>query len=243
MKALLDKYAPPQTQPYQELVPQQTTLVIDAYFRSRGDGTLIFRSPEIGRNLLWFDIRYETVHEYLRGVDVLQHVGWEIAGFTVDGRRGVIAALSRIAAVQHCQFHQAQTIRRYLTMAPQLPAAQELKAVVALLTITNRQSFEAQLLAWYEKWHTTLKQRTYHPSGAWSYTHQRLRRAYRSVHTNLPHLFTYQEHLAIPNTTNSLDGSISHVRTMHRVHQGLQLRQRRKVTDTLLRGKYPKKLY
>lgn len=243
MRARLDAYETPGTRPYQELTPRPTMLVIDAYFRSRGDGTLIFRSPELKRNLYWKDITYETVAEYVAGVHLMQAAGWTFTGFTVDGRKGVVSALAATAPVQYCQFHQKKTIRDYLTKNPKTAAAQELKALTSLLTMTDEASFQAWLTAWHTKWHEFLKERTVHPDGSTSYTHRRLRAAYRSLHTNLPYLFTYQSHAGMPNTTNTLDGSISHLRTMHRVHRGIKLRRRRKVTDTLLRGKYPKKFH
>ena len=240
IRGRLDAYQIPVTYPYQELKPQPLTLVIDAYFRSRSDGTLIFRSPELKRNLLWYDITHETVGDYVRGVKLMQEAGWIFTGFTIDGRKGVAGALEQIAAVQYCQFHQKKTIRTYLTLKPQLEAAIELKEIVSRLTMTDEASFSGWLNNWHQKWSGVLKERTVHPGGGWSYTHRRLRSSYRSLKTNLPWLFTYQKHQGLPNTTNSLDGSISHLRTMHRVHRGLQLQRRRKVTDTLLRGKYPR---
>ena len=48
----------------------------------------------------------------------------------------------------------------------------------------------------------------------WYYTHKKVRSAYRSLKTNLPNLFTYQRYLAlnIPNTTNTIDGSLLDIR-------------------------------
>ena len=43
-------------------------LVIDAYYRSRGDGTIVFRVPELKQNILWYDIEYETILAYTSGV-------------------------------------------------------------------------------------------------------------------------------------------------------------------------------
>jgi len=215
-------------------------LVVDAYYRSRSDGTLIFRSPALKRNLLWFDIQTESVALYEYGINLLIQSGWRVIGITVDGRKGVIQALSKVAPVQYCQFHQKKTIRKHLTKHPQHSAAQELKAIADRLTYTDQPSMAGWLAQWRQRWDGVLKERTYHPSGKWSYTHRRLRAAYFSLIHNLPWLFTYHLHPELPNTTNSLDGSIRHLRTLHRVHQGIQLQNRRKLTDELLRGKYPK---
>lgn len=43
----------------------------------------------------------------------------------------------------------------------------------------------------------------------------------------------------MPNTTNSLDGSISHLRTLLRVHKETILPLKRKITQELLRGIAP----
>ena len=40
----------------------------------------------------------------------------------------------------------------------------------------------------------------------------------------------------MPNTTNSLGGSISHLRTLLRVYRGTILPLKRKITQELLRG-------
>lgn len=232
----LSRYTPPTTQPYQEIVPQQVVLVIDAFFWRRGDGVMVFRAANLKRNLLWFPVASENVNHYLYGVGLLQQAGWQVTGFTVDGRKGVITALESIAPVQYCQFHQKQTVRQYLTKRPKHQAAQELKVIADLLAVTDRQSFETWLQAWYDQQQDLLKERTYHESGKWSYTHRRLRSTYFSLKHHLPWLFTYHEHAQLPNTTNTLDGSISHLRTLHRVHRGAQLRRKHNLTDTFLRG-------
>lgn len=177
----------------------------------------------------------------------MRKVGWEIQGFVIDGRKGVAQALQAYAPVQYCQFHQKKTIKKYLTSNPQTQPAIELKIIADRLTFTDRPSLEGWLQAWHEKWAETLKERTIHPeSQRWSYTHKRLRSAYFSLIHNLPWLYTYHERmvelnkLPIPNTTNSLDGSISHLRTKVRVHSGVKKLSRQKITDTLLRGKTPK---
>jgi hypothetical protein len=237
MNALLNAYEPPKTQPYQELLPCSIVLVIDAFYWQRGDGVMLFRAVNLKRNLLWFLIKSETIADYLTGVNRLIEAGFNITGFVVDGRKGVVKALEKIAPVQYCQFHQKKTIRGYLTKNPKHEAAIELKAIADKLTTTDKLSLEANLQKWHIKWDDPLKERTEHPGGGWGYTHRRLRSAYFSLIHNLPWLFTCHNYPEIPNTTNSLDGSISHLRTLHRVHRGVQLRRRCNLTDTLLRGK------
>lgn len=245
----LNRYDPPSTQPYQELNPRQTVLVIDAFYQTRGDGILVFRSPSLRQNLLWTRIAYETIAQYEQGIEMLKRSGWQIQGVVIDGRRGVINALSRRFPVQMCHFHQQAIIRRYLTGNPQSVAAKRLSQIVANLPRTTKPILEAALVSWYKRYGRLLKEKTFHPGltatgrPKWSYTHRRLRSGYRSLITNLANLFTYQEfpEIGLPNTTNSQDGSVTHIRNRIRLHCGLKLNSRLKLTDMLLRGKSPKK--
>lgn len=237
LKQRLDQYLPPAIYPYQVLPPQPIFLVIDAYYRNREDGTIIFRAENFKQNLYWQHIPYETIADYLEGVILLIQHNWTILGITVDGRKGVLQTLSLYAPVQHCHFHQLAIVTRYLTKNPKLEAGVVLRAIALTLPQTTLGELTDRLTRWHAKYKTPLKERTYHPQGNWSYTHKRLRSCYYSLTRNLPYLFTYQNHPGMPNTTNSLDGSISHLRTLHRVHRGLTLRRRCKVTEEVLRGK------
>ncbi len=48
-----------------------------------------------------------------------------------------------------CQFHQVAIIRRYITISPKLEAGKELKAIVKLLTKTDKESF----VGLFDQWH------------------------------------------------------------------------------------------
>ena len=223
------------------LTPQPIVLTADAFYLRRGIGMMVFRSQALKENLLWFSVAYETTADYLRGVDRLEAQGWVIQAFVMDGRKGVREAVEHRFPVQMCHFHQIQIVNRYLTRKPQLPAAIELAALTATLTHTTKAAFTAALAAWWSKWksfvtqRTISEQRTRTDRHKWSYTHKRLRSAYRSLLHNLPYLFTYEDYpdLQIPHTTNSLDGSISHLRDKLRTHRGLKLTARLKLAGTL----------
>jgi len=108
-----------------------------------------------------------------------------------------------------CHFYQEQIITRYLTRNPKLEAGIALKNITTLLCETTEHDFTHALDDWHESWALFLKEETIDPvTLELHYTHKRLRSAYRSLRANLPYLFTYQKHreLAIPNTTNSLEG-------------------------------------
>lgn len=118
--------------------------------------------------------------------------------------------------VQHCQFHQLQTITQCLTKRPKLIQNQELRAIALTLTKTIKETFAAKLDEWYATHGDWLKDRYQDPkTGRTRYQHERTRRAYFSLQRNLDYLFTYQDEslqdtygnqLRIPNTTNPLDG-------------------------------------
>lgn len=215
---------------------------MDGFFFDRGTGVMLFRAANLHRNVHWFPIGYETIGDYTKGIAFLERQGWTIQAVVCDGRPGVKKALSPRYPVQMCQFHQVAIVTRYLTRKPILPAAIALKALVATLSRTNEPTFTTALTHWYDRWGRFLKQRTVNPdTKRWWYTHRRIRSAYRSLTSNVSYLFTYQQHpeLAIPNTTNSLDGSISHLRDKLRVHRGLKVSHRMKLTGELLEGKSP----
>jgi hypothetical protein len=60
-----------------------------------------------------------------------------------------------------CQFHQVAIVTRYLTRKPKLAAAQELRALVLMLTKTDKESFAGALEAWHKKWKDFLNERTF----------------------------------------------------------------------------------
>lgn len=242
IRSTLETYTPK----LPELTPTRIVVVIDGFFFTRGSGVMLFRDPNGHNNVLWFPIAYETIADYLKGIEYLETNGWTIQAVVCDGRQGVKQALSPRYPIQMCHFHQVAIVTRYLTRNPKLPAAIELRALTFTLTKTNEPTFTAALAGWHAKWHNFLKEKTINSeTKGWFYTHKRVRGAYRSLNQNLPYLFTYQKHPhpKIPNTTNSLDGSISHLRDKLRAHRGLNLTQRLKITGELLKGKSPQNLH
>ena len=207
---------------------------------------MLFRAENLRTNLYWFPIFYETIADYISGIDYLERNGWQIRAVVCDGRQGVKDALSTRYPIQMCQFHQLAIVTRHLTRNPILPASIELRALSLSLTQTDEVTFSQKLNTWHLKWENFLKEKTVNlETKRWFYTHRRLRAAYRSLRTNSPFLFTYQKYpkLNIPNTANSLEGSISHLRDKLRAHRGLKLTQRFKITGELLKGKNPKNLH
>lgn len=214
-------------------------VVMDTTYFGKIFGVMVFRCPHRKKNLLWTFLPYETIAAYIAGVQELQRGGWNVLGIVCDARRGLVQAFPDIP-VQMCQFHQVMIILRYITRKPKLEAGKELKALVLLLTQTDEASFRHWLCVWHEQWKELLAEKTVDPmTQRWHFTHKRLRSAYRSLETNLPWLFTCQQHpsLCLPNTTNSLEGSFTHIKAKLSVHSGLRIDRKQKLIQELLRGK------
>lgn len=212
-------------------------VVMDTTYFKRICVVLLIRDAYAEENLLHRFILYETINEYILAIKALKQQRFVIDGIVADGRRGIFQAFPDIP-IQMCQFHQKQIIRRYLTNAPQTEAGIELKRLTDQLIHTNYIQFTARLTAWHTKWELFLKEKTMHPDlKHWSYTHKRVRSAYRSLRTNLPYLFTYQTMKGMPNTTNSLDGFFAHLKDKVRLHRGLKLKRKKRLIRYLIERK------
>lgn len=205
-----------------KVIPQKIVLVIDTtYFKQFG--LMVFRSANLKKNLLWKIVDHETNYEYFLGIQELINDGWAILGIVADGKPGLGNLFPEIP-FQKCQFHQFQSVTQCISKNPKLQASQELRQIMFYLKETDQVSFEYFLDQWYEVWQDFLKEKTTNIfTGKKQYTHQRLRRAYFGLRRNLEVLFTFQYHskeLQIPNTTNSLDGYFSHLKSKLSVHRG-----------------------
>jgi hypothetical protein len=212
---------------------EAVNLMIDATFFNRRNGLLIARAN--GKNLLWKEIETESTSEYEIILSNMVFAGFSFKSFTIDGRRGVIHLLQRTfpnIPIQMCNFHQAAIVRRYNTNNPKTLCGIELKALAGSLTKTNRKEFTQRFTLLKDKYVDFLKERNERNQ----FTHKRLRSAIRSIQTNLPYLFTYQDYpeFNIPNTTNSCDGSFSHWKNKVKIHRGLANHRKTKMINYLL---------
>lgn len=218
------------------LLPQPVVVIADVTFWGRDYGVLVFRSSDLHQNLYWSEVPSETAQAYREGRTILEGLGVTFDAAVIDGRRSIRGVFSDIP-VQICHFHQIATTRRYLTSRPKLEAGKQLRLLSLALPRVTETLFTQALEEWHDRWNVFLKERSVNPqTGRWTYTHRRIRSAYRSLKTNLPFLFTYQRHpeLHIPNTTNSLDGSFSHLKDRLRLHRGLTQRRRWKLIQEIL---------
>ncbi|MFH1298634.1 MAG: hypothetical protein ABII07_02305 [Patescibacteria group bacterium] len=219
-------------------INKPVVLILDATFFGRGYGILLGRTPK--KVLLWEEIISETVQVYSSFLDDLEAAGCTFSGFVIDGRRGVRKLLqtrSPQTPIRFCQFHQIQIVKRYIPRKAQTEAARSLRRIALGIAKTSEHEFTESLDAWCLKYEAFLNEKS--PSEGrrkWRYTHGRLRSAYRSIRTNLPYLFTYQNKpiLGMPNTTNHCDGLFSHIKQKVLIHRGISIKRRKKMIDYML---------
>lgn len=208
-------------------------MLFDGTFFSRSDGVIVYRAN--GKNLYWQFVQSEKLATISAGLDKLEQLGYRFSSFIIDGRRGVIQRLKTRypdIPIQLCHFHQAQIIRRYITNNPKTDCGKELKAIMKCLTQTAEDVFQSLVETCHENYADFLKERNENGQ----FKHRRLRSAFRSLKTNIPYLFSYQQHpeLNIPNTTNSCDGSFAHWKQKLKIHRGLRKHRRDKLINFLL---------
>jgi len=209
---------------------------MDTCYFKWGFGVMVFRDQRMKKNVYWKYVQHETLEGYRSGINHLLSNGLQIEGIVCDGKRGLFAAFGNIP-VQMCQFHQVAIVTRYITRNPKLEAGIELKSLTHNLTHSTRSEFTEQLNVWYNRWKKFLNEKSFSEENRkWSFTHRRLRSAYRSLKTNMKYLFAYLEYpdLGIPNTTNSLEGKFSRLKTKLRVHSGLKEWRKRRIIDEIL---------
>lgn len=211
-------------------------IVADMTFIKKTYGVAVVRAPHLKKNLVWKISETESVAVYQDLRWRLRTVGFEIKAAVIDGRPGLIEVF-RDMPIQMCHFHQMQIMTRYLTTRPKLIAGQTLRHIALCLSKSDEDEMKKALDTWHEQWKDFLKEKTFNPETKhWFYTHKRLRSAYRSINKNLPLLYTYQKYpmLKIPNTTNSLDGTFSHLKDMLRIHRGLKRKRKLKLINEFL---------
>jgi len=228
-----DKFSPSIDKPHP--CPEPVSLVFDGTFFGRGCGLMIYRAK--AKNIYWREIDNEKISYIDEDLRHLQKIGWQFCSFTIDGRRGVIKLLEKLfpnKPIQLCIFHQKKTIQRYLTMNPKSDCAKEIKELMADLTTISEANFEKKLAEIKSKYRDFLLER----NDKNQFMHRKIRSAIRSLISNKNYLFTFQKYpkLAIPNTTNSCDGSFAHWKSKVKIHRGLKKNRRAKMIEFLLKN-------
>lgn len=173
-----------------------------------------------------------------------------------DGGPGMHAALKEHwpnTRIQRCLVHLQRNIRKYVTTKSKTPAGQALWGLALTLTRVKTQDDAAAwtklLIEWESAFLHLTKQRSYRkntpevPSWVratqqWWYTHQRLRSGYQVLRRVIDrgHLFTFLDtdlaHLAVPPTTNGIEGGTnSPMRLQLLHHRGMTEEHQRRLLE------------
>jgi transposase-like protein len=217
--------------------PRKIYLVVDTtYFLKRKDGkswgVILFRDAELKENLWWKFTKHESQLDYLEGRAFLEKLGYTIVSVTFDGFKGNIPVFRGIPE-QMCHFHMKQIVIRNVTLKPRTEAGQVILALVQTLHKTKKEIFTLRLQQFHFYYQAFLNEKTIHPDGSKSYTHEGVRNAYNSLVFWHDYLFTYKSNTHIPNTTNTCEGHFSHLKDIIRIHRGIGNTLRQKVIHSI----------
>lgn len=222
-------------------------VVIDAKCLNQGIVAIVRTAA--GR-LSWRYAPYESSEVWLRLFTTYPTV----LGIVSDGQKGIQKA-ARICygdaiILQRCHFHVKQNLQTKLTKHPATAAGQDLQALAQWLarvtTWDDMALFVGVFYGLYAVYEPFLTQRTYHDENKrrWSYTHVRVRSAYRQIDTLITtdQLFAYITHpeLGLPHTTNHIEGGLNaRISELCRAHRGLLPERQRVMIDEFLTSKQP----
>ena len=221
---------------------KDVTIQLDTTYWGRNFGLMVIKDA-LRNKILWRKyVRYETIKDYLEGVEWLKFQGFKIYGVVIDGMRGLAQALYPIP-VQMCQFHQIMIVRRYLTQDPDIEASIELLCLIKEITRMDKESFIGAFEEWYERNKDTLNERINDrriKRKTPPFMRPRLRSAYLSIKRNMQLLWTFYDHpeTGLPNTNNALEGVFSDIKSKTRVHRGISRNNRKKLLDEYIKRRY-----
>ena len=187
-----------------------------------------------------YGVSVRTIERDLGGVSWLKEHGFRIYGVVIDGLRGLAEALGAYP-VQHCQFHQMMTVRRYLTGNPDIEASQELLSLACGMARMDKESFIGAFGEWFVKYKDVLNERVHdRRMKTPPYIRPKLRSAYLSIKRNMKRLWTFHDYKdrVIPNTNNGLEAVFADIKSKVRVHSGLTRKHRMKLIDEYISRHY-----
>jgi hypothetical protein len=218
------------------ICPEPINLIFDTTFFKRSLGVMVFRKP--GKNISWKYVETEKLSFYLEELLKLKDFGFTFKSFTIDGRKGLIRLLQihfNTVPIQLCHFHQVQTVTKYTTKNPKTECGKDLRKLILNLKKLSKKDFIKQ----FENLQKTYKSFLREKNEQNQFQHRRLRSAFRSIKTNLPYLFTFEDYpdLKIPTTTNSCDGSFGQWKYKIKLHRHLNLDRKKQMIDKILSQK------
>ena len=218
--------------------PETINLIFDTTFFKRSLGVMVFRKP--GKNISWNYVETEKLSFYVEELLKLKGLGFTFKSFTIDGRKGLIRLLQvhfNTIPIQLCHFHQVATVTKYTTKNPQTECGKELRKLILNLKNLSKKDFIEQFKNLQNTYKDFLKEKNEQNQ----FQHRRLRSAFRSIKTNLPYLFTFEDYpeLKIPTTTNSCDGYFGQWKYKIKLHRHLNLERKKQMIDKILGQKNP----
>lgn len=203
-------------------MPTKIILLIDTTYFWRKYWYMLFRArfpdEKKWKNLLWYKVDYETNKVYKEWIQFLLDQWWEIIAIVCDWRQWLLNWFKWIVT-QMCIYHMKAILTRYITKNPILDQNISLKKIWECLWVYPKEDIELALKVWYEENKLWLLER----NESWKLIHTRTKKAYSSLKNNLEYCYIFQEHnnLWIPNTTNSIESTFSHLKTKLRIHRWL----------------------
>ena len=213
--------------------PKVGFLLLDTTYFGRSWGVLVAMDARTGSILYRKYLRHERIKDYQECVSTIESQGFVVKGMVIDGMRGLFKAFSSYQT-QMCQYHQCAILRRYLTQNPRLEAGKELLILSKKLTTSTKSEFTTLFKEWEIKWNDFLNERSINSiTGKSYYVHKKLRSARRSIKSNMPYLFVYQEDgsRCLPNTNNKLEGKFTDLKKNLNNHSGMSKENRKRFID------------
>lgn len=214
----------------EEIKPQPTVLIIDTTYFWRSFWIMVFRSYELKKNLLWKEVKRETLAEYKSWIEELENKWWTILAIVCDWKKWL---LKLNKPVQMCLFHQQAILRRYLTKNPILDENKELKDIGSMIWKIRKDTLKLMLDDRYNR----NKQFLIEKNNKRKYAHERTRKAYKSIINNLDNLYIFKDYvwkIEIPSTSNCLESLFSRLKQRIRIHRWLKKERKLKLIDSFL---------
>jgi hypothetical protein len=219
--------------------PRIIYLVVDGtYFGTTGTPNafclVVFRDEENKENVWWKFCEVETYDVYKEGKDYLTSLGYVIKGVTADGLP-LIRNVFKDIRFQMCLVHMERIIIRGTTKFPILEAGKVLLAIAGTLHSTNKDELRSRVLKYKEMyWEFLNEKATSLTTGDIWFVHRELLRAFKSLYSLFPYLFTYESDSRISKTSNSIEGHFHHINVRVSVHHGLSLQRKQKLITAIL---------
>jgi transposase-like protein len=208
---------------------------MDTTFFKGVDGFGVVDLRAESKHIYWDFCESERLSEYSKALSFVD-TKYKVKSITIDGKRGLRQMIEKrygyTVPVQYCHFHQVATITRYTTRTPKTDCGKDLRSLILKLKDSSLNDFGQA----FEELKTKHKDFLKEKNEQGNFSHQNLRKAVRSIQTNLPYLFTFERYpnLNIPKTTNSCDGNFGQWKRKIKLHNSLSKTRKMKMVNEFL---------